>query len=280
YRVLSDASFEGITITSDGMILDTNEQFASWLGYEAHELLGIPELELLAPEERARVLRLSKTPDVAYESVMTRRDGSTFPVEVRGRFVAFRGKSVRMATVRDITERKQREARLQAESLRDELTGLYNRRGFMELAQKELEAANRVRSSSALFFADLNGMKQINDQLGHEMGDHAIRAAASVLSEIFRPSDVITRLGGDEFAVFVSGCDEEIASAICSAIEHAVERVNKELRARYRLSISVGFAVSAQRQLDLSSLMQEADTDMYRVKRGRHARGSLRILPN
>src|SRR5262249_33739654 len=149
-------------------------------------------------------------------------------------------------------------------------TGLYNRRGFMELAEKEIGAARRVRRCCAVFFADLNGMKLINDQLGHDMGDHAIRAAAAILSEVFRPTDVVARLGGDEFAVFVNGCDEEIASALCSAIEDAVARSNARLLAHYRLSISTGFAVSdLDGRDDLSILMQTADVNMYEEKRRR-----------
>ncbi len=217
---------------------------------------------------------------------MLRRDGSRFPVEVRGRLLTFRNEVVRIAAVRDITEKKQREAQLhdQAEqlralSLRDELTGLYNRRGFMELAQLQLLAAQRCEGPCAVFFADLNGMKLINDQLGHEMGDHAIRAASQVLSKVFGAADVLARLGGDEFAVFVSDCDEERARELIPRIDRSVADANGVSTARYRLSISAGFAAwSAANPRDLDGLMKLADANMYHAKKERHGRASLRVL--
>src|SRR5262249_2502820 len=158
---------------------------------------------------------LAQEDEVAYESRMLRRDATTFPVEVRGRFTTVKDQRVRIAVFRDVTEKKLHEAQLvekseqlRALSLRDELTGLHNRRGFVEAAEQQLKAALRAGESCAVFFADLNGMKVINDQLGHDMGDSALCAAAEVLSAVFRASDVIARLGGDEFAVFAGECDE------------------------------------------------------------------------
>ncbi|HEX4351726.1 MAG TPA: CHASE3 domain-containing protein, partial [Polyangiales bacterium] len=203
YRVLSEASFEGVAITRDGLILDTNANFAGWLGYSASELIGTPGIALFVPEEQARVRELSLSHDVSYESTMRRRDGSKLAVEVRGRYATFRNETVRIAVIRDVTEKKAREAKLLEQSeqlralaLRDELTGLHNRRGFMEIAEHQLKAAMRNREPCAVFFADLNGMKAINDELGHEMGDRAIRATGSMLTEVFRSSDVVARLGG------------------------------------------------------------------------------------
>jgi diguanylate cyclase (GGDEF)-like protein len=129
-----------------------------------------------------------------------------------------------------------------------------------------------------VFFVDLNGMKQINDQLGHEMGDHALRAAAEVLTGVFRPSDVIARLGGDEFAIFAGECDELGVASLMVRIEHAVCEYNETSGNPYRLSISAGAAVCAPSDpRDLPTLMQAADTSMYEAKRVRHARPSIRI---
>jgi PAS domain S-box-containing protein len=186
YRVLADASFEGVAITKAGIILDTNENFARWLGYEPRELAGRQGLELFSAPDRERVLQAAGNSDLAYEAEMLRRDGTTFPVEVRGRFLQFRDERVRIAVVRDITEKKQREAELEALSLRDVLTGLYNRRGFLELVGHELKAAERKRRHCALFYADLDGMKQINDQLGHALGDQALSSTAELLQRVFR----------------------------------------------------------------------------------------------
>jgi diguanylate cyclase (GGDEF)-like protein/PAS domain S-box-containing protein len=285
YRILSDASFEGVAITREGKIQDSNANFAHWLGYERSELVGMVGISFFSPEERQRVQELALDDELGYESRMLRRDGSTFPVEVRARFATFRDEQVRIAVVRDVTEKKRQERQLlekseqlRALSLRDELTGLHNRRGFMEVAEHQLKAAARARESCAVFFADLNGMKLINDQLGHETGDHAIRAAAEVLTAVFRASDVVARLGGDEFAIFAGECDERGVASTYARVEHAVSELNATSTCQYRLSISVGAALfRPQDPPDLLSLMHTADANMYDAKRARHSRASLRV---
>jgi diguanylate cyclase (GGDEF)-like protein/PAS domain S-box-containing protein len=286
YRVLSEASFEGMAITRAGVVLDTNANLASWVGYEPHELVGIEGVELFAPEERERVTRMARDPETSYESSMLRRDGSRFPVEVRARSVLFRDSYVRVAVVRDVTEKKKQERellekseQLRALSLRDELTGLYNRRGFIELAEHQLKASERSRHGCAVFYADLNGLKRINDELGHEVGDEAIRATAEILLKVFRSSDVVARLGGDEFAVFAPACEAAGVAASCARLEAAVAAFNTASQNRYRLSISTGASLwSCEQPRDLFGLMQAADAAMYAMKRARYLQPSLPVL--
>lgn len=278
YRVLADASFEGVAITKAGIILDTNENFARWLGYEPRELSGRSGIELFSPQHRDRVMHASANAELAYEAEMLRRDGTTFPVEVRGRSLHFRDEKVRIAVVRDITEKKQREAELEALSLRDALTGLYNRRGFLELAGHELKAAERKRQRCALFYADLDGMKQINDQLGHALGDQALSSTAELLQRVFRASDIISRLGGDEFAVFAPDCDEAGVASSCARLGRAVAELNESRICPYQLSISAGAAVwNPERPIDLASLLEAADSSMYEQKRSARQRNSARV---
>jgi diguanylate cyclase (GGDEF)-like protein/PAS domain S-box-containing protein len=278
YRVLADASFEGVAITKAGIILDTNENFARWLGYEPRELSGRFGIELFSPEHRDRVMHATANAETAYEAEMLRRDGTTFPVEVRGRFLQFRDEKVRIAVVRDITEKKQREAELQALSLRDALTGLYNRRGFLELAGHELKAAERKRQHCALFYIDLDGMKQINDQLGHALGDQALSSTAELLQRVFRASDLIARLGGDEFAIFAPDCDEAGVASSRGRLARAIEELNESRICPYRLSISTGAAVwNPERPINLTSLLEAADVSMYEQKRSVRQRNSARI---
>jgi diguanylate cyclase (GGDEF)-like protein len=101
----------------------------------------------------------------------------------------------------DITERKRMEAEIREMSLRDLLTGLYNRRGFITLAEQQLKAANRAHRPLQLTFADCDRLKWINDTLGHKEGDKALIDTAQILRQTFRESDIIARLGGDEFAI-------------------------------------------------------------------------------
>jgi diguanylate cyclase (GGDEF)-like protein/PAS domain S-box-containing protein len=283
-RVLSDASFEGVAISRAAIVVDCNENFASWLGYSRDELLGKEGFEFFHPDDLEMVRRESARSDGRYEARLRRKDGSFLPVEVRGRSVTFRGQPSRIAVIRDVTERLAREAEakahaeaLRAMSLRDELTGLYNRRGFLEHAEQALRRAARQRSAATVFFADLNGMKGINDNLGHEMGDRAIVATGRVLGAVFREADIIARLGGDEFSVFAPECQQKDVPTIRARLEQQVALFNEQGEP-FRLSISIGASTfEPGSTVDLAELMELADRKMYDEKRGRTAptRGNL-----
>jgi PAS domain S-box-containing protein len=106
--------------------------------------------------------------------------------------------------IQDITERKRAEAALQSLSLVDELTGLYNRRGFLAVTEQHLAAIRRSERVPVILYADLDGLKVINDSLGHREGDRALVKAAEIFREIFRTSDIVARFGGDEFVVLAA----------------------------------------------------------------------------
>ncbi|MET0388537.1 MAG: CHASE3 domain-containing protein [Polyangiales bacterium] len=283
WRALSEASFEGVAIARQGKLLDVNATLASWLGRSTEALVGSDALAVFVPQDRDYVARASARDESFYEARMLRADGGTFPVEVRARSEVFDGGPVRVAVIRDVAEKKQREADLRAQaellralSLRDELTKLYNRRGFLELALQQLRIAARGKQTACVFFADLNGMKSINDGLGHEIGDRAISATARILGGVFRESDVVARLGGDEFAMFAADCDVAGAEALRLRLQAAVEEHNEQTSERFRLSISVGFGVyDPEHPKTLEALMEEADSKMYIQKRSGAPRTSL-----
>lgn len=170
----------------------------------------------------------------------------------------------------EVRERQEAEDTIRKLSLTDELTGLHNRRGFLLLAEQQLKLAHRVNQSVCLLFIDLDGLKTVNDTLGHEMGDRLIVSAAQILKNTFRESDVIARLGGDEFAVFVPAC---------SASDNVVERLlaniaqyNQMEANSYRLSMSIGLAIcQANGNTSLEEMMQEADKLMYEQKRAKNS---------
>jgi diguanylate cyclase (GGDEF)-like protein len=170
----------------------------------------------------------------------------------------------------EIIERQAVEAEVRLLSFTDELTGLHNRRSFLLLAQQQLKLAHRLNSSVCLLFIDLDGLKQVNDQHGHEMGDRLILDAAHVLKQTFRESDVVARLGGDEFVVFVPGCtksDEAIAR-----LQENVSEFNQTCGSPYRLSMSMGLAVcQVDQSTSLEQMMTEADELMYAHKRSKRA---------
>jgi diguanylate cyclase (GGDEF)-like protein len=149
-------------------------------------------------------------------------------------------------------------AEVYRQSVTDELTGLYNRRGFVKRAEQELGVLRETERPGLVLFLDVDGLKEVNDNEGHDAGDQLLMEAAAVLQRLFRADDVIARIGGDEFAVFVAGYAD-------------VERVLERLREQDdRVRFSVGTAVfDPGLPQGLYELLGAADADMYDDKRAR-----------
>lgn len=157
---------------------------------------------------------------------------------------------------------------VRAKAATDELTGLHNRRGFFEEGPEKLRLANRDGKSVALFFVDLNGMKLINDQFGHEYGDRALVDTADLLRETFRGGDLIARLGGDEFAVLASHESPGELKVLGARLQGEIDALNGSRRRPYRLSASVGAALYEPGENgSFEELISRADTLMYEQKR-------------
>lgn len=175
---------------------------------------------------------------------------------------------------RDISDRKLAEERLRFLSTRDELTGLFNRRGFMDAARPLIAAALRTGHPTALLYGDLDRFKVINDSFGHAVGDRALREVAGLLAHTFRSTDVIARLGGDEFTVLASGLaladvthlQARLADAMAA---HNAARVDNPADA-WVLGMSLGVAwVEAGDSDDIDALLRRADAALYEVKDAR-----------
>lgn len=169
----------------------------------------------------------------------------------------------------EVQERKKLEENLYKVAITDELTGLYNRRGFFELAEKQLQLTDRQKNILCLLFMDLNDLKEINDQLGHEMGDYALVETAEVLKKFFRKADIISRLGGDEYAILMVGKADEINErAIISRFQEHLERINSQADRAYELWISIGAVRYAHdAPCTIEDLLAKADALMYEQKR-------------
>jgi len=171
----------------------------------------------------------------------------------------------------DVTERKRMEDEIQALSITDQLTGLFNRRGFLTLAEQQLKVAGRTKQALLLLYIDLDGMKWINDNLSHEEGDNALVEAATILKETFRSSDVISRLGGDEFAVLAIDIAEGNAEIQMARMQDRIDEHNGREDRQYMLSLSVGYSqYDPDNPCSIDDLMARADKRMYEQKRGKH----------
>lgn len=167
---------------------------------------------------------------------------------------------------KDITRYKELEKFLRETAITDELTGLFNRRGFLTLAEKQLGNALRSDFDMFLIFADVDELKVINDALGHETGDLLLVTAAELLRTTFRQADIVARLGGDEFAVFIScrpGTESE--EAILARLERNIAQKNQEGQPPFILAISFG-VVRFKENETLEQVMTRADDLMYASK--------------
>ncbi|WP_413171376.1 diguanylate cyclase [Anabaena azotica] len=174
-----------------------------------------------------------------------------------------------IALEKEIEERKAAEAEVRRLSLTDELTGLYNRRGFFVLAEQQLKLAERSQIPTCLMFIDLDGLKQINDQLGHEMGDAAIVASANLIKQTFRSSDTLGRLGGDEFVVLLQGKDPSLEVMI-ARLQSSIDEYNKSENKPFNVSMSIGVVnYDYSQPMSLDHLITLADELMYQQKRAR-----------
>lgn len=155
---------------------------------------------------------------------------------------------------------------LQSLSLVDELTQLKNRRGFFELAEQALKVARRENHSLALFFVDLNGLKTINDTLGHLAGDQALRDTATMLRQTFRDSDILARIGGDEFVALAHVSRD--TNALCQRLRQHLAEFNATQERPFLLDVSIGTTlVNAKTEDDIQALIARADAAMYEEKR-------------
>jgi len=227
------------------------------------------------------------------EAILDKRSGipdfelnGLFPV-IGHRTILFNARRVEIAgasrrilllTIDDITERKVAEATmeklnatLKSESMTDALTGLYNRRGYDFLSQHYLDLAHRRGKRIFVIYADLDGMKQINDQTGHPGGDQTLIRTAEILQQTFRKSDIIARIGGDEFAIATMENGHDSASIQMARLQVNLKRHAVQNNYDPPISLSVGVARSNLfGNSSIEDLTNQADARMYTEKRAKH----------
>lgn len=186
-----------------------------------------------------------------------------------------RAGSVALARViRYSLERHHKQVEVWNQSLLDELTGLYNRRGLLAMAGQQQRVARRNGRGFALFFADLDGLKAINDSHGHAEGDRALQCAAEALRQSFRDSDIIARLGGDEFVVLALDAVEGGTEPPYQRLQENLKRLAGAKGLAYALSFSVGVVrADPSGAGSIEELLARADAEMYQQKTLRRKAG-------
>ncbi|MGE5417765.1 MAG: HD domain-containing phosphohydrolase [Acidobacteriota bacterium] len=228
---------------------------------------GLFCLDYIIPEDRERCRNsmmniLGGGPVRPNEYTILRKDGYRFPVIIHsqpyyenGRLAGIRGFMI------DISERKRAEEKLKYYSMYDSLTGLFNR-AYFEQELSNIEINDRYPVS--LILCDVDGLKLVNDTLGHYVGDALLAAVADVLRDCFRDADTIARVGGDEFAIVLPECPRTVVEASYWRIQRAIANYNSS--ASIPLSLSLGFATATDNSINLLELFREADNNMYRDK--------------
>jgi diguanylate cyclase (GGDEF)-like protein/PAS domain S-box-containing protein len=281
YRVLINEAGDAILILDErGVIVEMNRKALSMLRMTAEETHGKSVISLVAPNRTRRMKNaltttLEKGGTFLSSAELVTADTKPVSVDMMwSRVFLTGGTAVVQLVVRDITERRLAEERLRSLALVDQLTGLNNRRGFTLLAQQQLKVCDRAGHGASLVYIDLDGMKAINDELGHKEGDHALRQTAQVLRQTFRAADILARLGGDEFVALIAKSDPETERVILNRLDDVVEERNRSADLPFALSLSVGAAsYDPQAPLSIEELLQRADAMMYEEKRLRRVKG-------
>lgn len=269
HRRLVEMSPEGIAVHRDGRLVFVNQALMSLLGYERpEELLGRPILDLVdasyhsTVRERLRQIEHGGAAPLMEEQLV-RRDGSRVEVEIVAVPIVFDGRPAVQAVVRDVSARVALESRLREESVRDPLTGCYNRRYLEEL---EIDLAERVRGRWGCVYIDVDRFKRYNDVYGHQAGDQVLVQLSHFLMRQVRPDEAVVRVGGDEFVVVLSDVDAEQVRAIAERLRASA------YRGEAPVPFSLGWAARAHGE-PLASTIARADRELMLVRVGARAAG-------
>src|ERR1043165_8560588 len=266
-------------IDHHGVCIYLNDAYAKTFGYSNPERLIGASWEMFYFEDELRHLKEQIMPAVwrdgswRGEAMGLKLSGGTFPLEISISSVDGGGL---VHVVRDITERKKLEETLRNSSLKEDLTALFNRRVLLKQAAPYFDFARRQKETLLLLFIDLDGMKRINDEFGHNEGDNALINTATILNRTFRSSDIIASLGGDEFTVLVTDLHASKEEAIARLNEN-LKQYNATEKRGHKLAFSIGVAtLEPERMTCFEELLEQADQAMYQQKRMKRRRAAER----
>jgi len=258
----------------DGRYMEVNNALREMVGYTLEELNGMSYWDLTPPEyaeqEALQLESLRRTGRYGpYEKEYIHRTGQRIPIRLNGvMIVGSDGEKYIWSIVEDITQRKESEELIWKQANFDPLTGLPNRRMFHDRLEQEIKKSHRGGQGMALMFLDLDHFKEINDTLGHGMGDILLKEAAMRLSRCVRESDTVARLGGDEFTVILSELED------AGSVERVAQEMLRKLSEPYSLgaelayvSVSIGVTLYPEDASDIDTLLKNADQAMYAAKK-------------
>jgi diguanylate cyclase (GGDEF)-like protein/PAS domain S-box-containing protein len=280
FRQLFTNSPQGIALVDcNNKIVQVNEGFEKLFLYQKEEALGQSINDLVLPEHLIHqgdhvFNKIMSGNPVEIDCVRRRKDGSLVNVLLLGYPVIINGQTFgRFVTYSDITVRKQAEEQLKYYSMHDSLTGLYNRTYFEE---EMIRSKDQRYAPVGIIMCDVDGLKIVNDTLGHSTGDNILIVVADVIKHTLLNGQVFARVGGDEFAVLAPNSDYAAMEKVCHDISLAVDKYN-QINSNLPISISLGFSVSTDHDGSLEDTLKQADNNMYREKllRSKSARSAI-----
>jgi two-component system cell cycle response regulator len=247
-------------------------------GYSANGALGQPLVMLLPEPWRkrhddqirsfAKETAVSRRMNARGELVGLRRNGEIFPVEISISKLAAADGVTFTAIIRDITERKRADEQMRNFAMTDPLTGVANRRRFLDVAEQEIERSRRYDHSVSILMIDIDHFKEINDGFGHAAGDHALLRTTIACHEILRESDVVGRFGGDEFAILLPETGADQAEILARRLSEHIANIAIPYEGEaFKLTVSIGCSTVGTGEESVEEALEGADRALLEAKR-------------
>lgn len=283
YRTLFDKTTDALLLIDGNKFIDCNQATLDMLGYNTkEELYNTHPSELsptLQPDGRASGEKANEMIEIAFsrgshrfEWDHMRKNGEVFPVEVLLTSIPYGDKNLLYTVWRDITERKKAEAEVHFRALYDALTELPNRRLLFTKLEEAYDRAKQIQNYNSVLFIDLDRFKNVNDSMGHSIGDKLLIASSKRIQKLIREDDVLARFGGDEFVILLNDTGEQVKEA-----NHHAETVAETIRKAFlipiqignyelQVTLSIGIATFPIEDESIEDILKHADTAMYSAK--------------
>jgi diguanylate cyclase (GGDEF)-like protein/PAS domain S-box-containing protein len=285
FKTILESAIHAIVVINDrGLIIEWPSQAELLCGWSRDDIIGKPIYTIMPPEHRKKhksllqmVLGGERGHDFGkrIETTILYRDEFEVPVELAVSLTKIGDRQELNLFMHDITERKKYEAQLHQRSITDELTGLFNRRGFVTMADRQLQLACRKKDKIFLLYTDFDNLKWINDTHGHQMGDNALIETAEILKRTFRQADLIGRVGGDEFIVLITDHENKNPlEKVMARFEKKIAKANSRKNRKFKILLSSGTVhYDHDEACSIDDLMIKADRLMYAHKREKKTSG-------
>lgn len=264
------------SLDPDGVVKSINMTELKWLGFEEHDVVGKPLINLLTEQSKLKFkkifpefLKIGNLSD--FEVTFIRRDGSEFPAAISATLIRdLKGNPVlSRGVVIDMTKQKEIETRLLTLSLTDSLTGLSNRRHFVDMASKKINEVKQFGTTATVAVFDIDNFKKINDEKGHAVGDLVLKSIGDSVYAFLRSEDICARVGGDEFAVILTNVDVTDALSVMERLRISIESLPIFYNSTSFLKVTVSFGLISVLNSDnnVNDLISRADEALYQSKR-------------